>query len=123
MENLTISNSSLSARTSADVLAASTVLGLCCVLGVPGNIVVMVMLTQHLKEGSFTPQLMLSLAVSDLLSLITLPVWIYALLNGWIFGQGPCKLCEPLSLCLFSSSAQMWIQKAIRPATSPSERN
>ncbi|XP_051551750.1 leukotriene B4 receptor 1-like isoform X1 [Myxocyprinus asiaticus] len=92
MENLTISNSSLSARTSADVLAASTVLGLCCVLGVPGNIVVMVMLTQHLKEGSFTPQLMLSLAVSDLLSLITLPVWIYALLNGWIFGQGPCKV-------------------------------
>ncbi|XP_051974411.1 C-C chemokine receptor type 1-like [Xyrauchen texanus] len=92
MENLTISNSSLSARISADMLAASTVLGLCCVLGVPGNIVVMVMLTQHLKEGSFTPQLMLSLAVSDLLSLITLPVWIYALLNGWIFGQGPCKL-------------------------------
>ncbi|XP_050966808.1 C-X-C chemokine receptor type 2-like [Labeo rohita] len=89
MEYLNISNSSLFAHTS-DV-ASSTVLGLCCVLGVPGNIAVLVMLIQHLKEDSFTPKLMLSLAVSDLLSLIFLPVWIYALLNGWIFGQGLCK--------------------------------
>ncbi|XP_043096141.1 C-X-C chemokine receptor type 2-like [Puntigrus tetrazona] len=92
MEYQNISNSSLFARASVEELVSSTVLGLCCALGVPGNIAVMVMLAQHLKEGSFTPKLMLSLAVSDLLSLIFLPVWIYALLNGWVFGRGLCKL-------------------------------
>ncbi|XP_016332911.1 C-X-C chemokine receptor type 2-like [Sinocyclocheilus anshuiensis] len=92
MEYQNFSNSSLFARTSVEELVSSTVLGLCCALGVPGNIAVLVMLTQHLKEGSFTPKLMLSLAVSDLLSLISLPVWIYALLNGWVFGHGLCKL-------------------------------
>ncbi|XP_067264456.1 atypical chemokine receptor 2-like [Chanodichthys erythropterus] len=91
MEDQSISNSSLFASPSLEMLTSSTVLGLCCVLGVPGNLVVLVMLAQHLKEGSFTPKLMLSLAVSDLLSLIFLPVWIYALLNGWVFGRGLCK--------------------------------
>ncbi|KAI7812805.1 putative leukotriene B4 receptor 1-like [Triplophysa rosa] len=89
MENLNVSNSSV--YTSVGVLTTSTVLGVCCALGVPGNVAVLVMLVQHLKEGSFTPKLMMSLAVSDLLSLIFLPVWIYALLNGWSFGQGLCK--------------------------------
>ncbi|XP_016344575.1 leukotriene B4 receptor 1-like [Sinocyclocheilus anshuiensis] len=90
MEYQNISNSSLFARTS--VVTSSSVLGLCCALGVPGNIAALVMLAQHLKDENFTPKLMLSLAVSDLLSLIFLPVWIYALLNGWVFGQGLCKL-------------------------------
>ncbi|XP_016377420.1 leukotriene B4 receptor 1-like [Sinocyclocheilus rhinocerous] len=92
MEYQNISNSSLFARNTLDELVSSTVLGLCCALGVPGNIAALVMLAQHIKEDSFTPKLMLSLAVSDLLSLIFLPVWIYALLNGWVFGQGLCKL-------------------------------
>ncbi|KAK7164486.1 hypothetical protein R3I94_003018 [Phoxinus phoxinus] len=91
MQYQNISNGSLFAHTSVDVLTSSTVLGLCFALGVPGNLAVMVMLTQHLK-GSFTPKLMLSLAVSDLLSLIFLPVWIYALLSGWVFGRDLCKL-------------------------------
>ncbi|XP_016344567.1 leukotriene B4 receptor 1-like [Sinocyclocheilus anshuiensis] len=92
MEYQKISNSSLFARNTLDELVSSTVLGLCCALGVPGNIAALVMLAQHIKEDSFNPKLMLSLAVSDLLSLIFLPVWIYALLNGWVFGQGLCKL-------------------------------
>ncbi|XP_056103253.1 leukotriene B4 receptor 1-like [Rhinichthys klamathensis goyatoka] len=92
MEYQNISNGSLFARTSVETLMSSSVLGLCCALGLPGNLAVMVMLAQHLKEDSFTPKLMLSLAVSDLLSLISLPVWIYALLNGWVFGRALCKL-------------------------------
>ncbi|XP_059405193.1 atypical chemokine receptor 2-like [Carassius carassius] len=104
MEYQNISNSSLFARTSVEELVSSTVLGLCCALGVPGNIAVLVMLTQHLKEGSFTPKLMLSLAVSDLLSLISLPVWIYALLNGWVFGEELCKLISYVVYCSLYSS-------------------
>ncbi|XP_051750706.1 leukotriene B4 receptor 1-like [Ctenopharyngodon idella] len=92
MEYQNISNDSVFAGPSVGMLTSSTVLGLCCVLGVPGNLAVLIMLAQHLKDGSFTPKLMLSLAVSDLLSLIFLPVWIYALLNGWVFGRGLCKL-------------------------------
>ncbi|XP_073808315.1 leukotriene B4 receptor 1-like [Danio rerio] len=92
MDNQNISCDSFFTCISADVLVSSTVLGLCCVLGVPGNLAVLVLLARHIKEGSFTPKLMLSLAVSDLLSLIFLPVWIYALLNGWVFGQALCKL-------------------------------
>ncbi len=102
MEYQNISNSSLFARSS--VVVSSTVLGLCCALGVPGNIAALVMLAQHLKEGSFTPKLMLNLAVSDLLSLIFLPVWIYALLNGWVFGQGLCKLFSYVVYCSLYSS-------------------
>ncbi len=104
MENQNISNSSLFVRTSVEELVSSTVLGLCCALGVPGNIAVLVMLAQHLKEDSFTPKLMLNLAVSDLLSLIFLPVWIYALLNGWVFGQGLCKLFSYVVYCSLYSS-------------------
>ncbi len=104
MENQNISNSSLFARTSVEELVSSNVLGLCCALGVPGNIAVLVMLAQHLKEDSFTPKLMLNLAVSDLLSLIFLPVWIYALLNGWVFGQGLCKLFSYVVYCSLYSS-------------------
>ncbi|XP_067296277.1 leukotriene B4 receptor 1-like [Pseudorasbora parva] len=91
MEYQNISNDSLFARTPMDVLTSSTVLGLCCAIGVPGNLAVMAMLAQHLKDASFTPKLMMSLAVSDLLSLIFLPLWIYALVNGWVFGRGLCK--------------------------------
>ncbi|XP_073696167.1 leukotriene B4 receptor 1-like [Garra rufa] len=104
MEYQNTSDNSLFARTSVDELVSSTVLGLCCALGVPGNIAVLAMLTQHLKEDSFTPKLMLSLAISDLLSLITLPVWIYALLNGWVFGQGLCKLFSYVVYCSLYSS-------------------
>ncbi|RXN32466.1 C-X-C chemokine receptor type 2-like protein [Labeo rohita] len=104
MEYQNISNASLFAHSSLDELVSSTVLGLCCALGVPGNIAVLIMLAQHLKDDSFTPKLMLSLAVSDLLSLISLPMWIYALLYGWVFGQGLCKLFSyVVYLSLYSS--------------------
>uniref|UniRef100_W5LT05 G-protein coupled receptors family 1 profile domain-containing protein n=1 Tax=Astyanax mexicanus TaxID=7994 RepID=W5LT05_ASTMX len=73
-------------------IANSAVLGLCFVLGVPGNIAVLVMLVRRLKEKNFTHSLMLSLAVSDLLTLLPLPVWIWAFLNSWIFGSIVCKI-------------------------------
>lgn len=76
------------------------------------------MLVPHLKDASFTPKLIMSLAVSDLLSLIFLPVWIYALLNGWIFGQDLCKFFSYVVywslyssvLCVTLMSVQRYLQ-------------
>ncbi|XP_072520959.1 leukotriene B4 receptor 1-like [Salminus brasiliensis] len=99
-------------------LAASSVLGLCFALGVPGNIAVLVLLSRWLKGGSFTPKLLLSLAVSDLMALLLLPVWIYALLHDWVFGLVWCKIlsyivywslyCSVLSVTLLS--VQRYVQ-------------
>ncbi|XP_055053946.2 leukotriene B4 receptor 1-like [Misgurnus anguillicaudatus] len=118
MENMNVSNSSHVGHTSVGMLVSSSILGMCCVLGVPGNVAVLVMLARNLKEGSITPKLMMSLAVSDLLSLISLPVWIYSLLYGWIFGHGLCKFLSYLVywslyssvLCITLMSVQRYIQ-------------
>ncbi|XP_030622083.1 uncharacterized protein LOC115805589 [Chanos chanos] len=100
---------------STDVLVPSVILGLCFALGVPGNVTVLAVLIQRLKGDNFTFRLMLSLAVSDLL---TLPVWICALLWGWILGPGLCKFLSYLIYwSLYSSvmnvtllSAQRYVQ-------------
>ncbi|XP_076854763.1 apelin receptor A-like isoform X2 [Brachyhypopomus gauderio] len=99
-------------------LAASGVLGLCFAVGVPGNIAVLVVLARWLKGGRFTPRLMMSLAVSDLLTLLPLPVWIWALLNGWVFGLVLCKIFSYVIywniycsvLCVTSLSVQRYLQ-------------
>ena len=66
-------------------------MGLSFVLGVPGNLSVLRTLVQRWKENNFTITLMLSLAISDLLNLLPLPMWIWALLHDWIFGSVVCK--------------------------------
>ncbi|XP_053337119.1 leukotriene B4 receptor 1-like [Clarias gariepinus] len=112
------SNSSLSAPVSTENLIASTVLSGCFILGVPANIAVIVRLADWLKGGSFTPRLMLSLAISDLLTLLFLPVWIWTLLHGWVFGLVLCKLLSYLVylsiycsiLCVLLFSVQRYLQ-------------
>ncbi|GAA6098814.1 leukotriene B4 receptor 1-like [Tachysurus ichikawai] len=118
MQQLNSSNSSLIAPVSTENLTASIVLAVCFILGVPGNITVMVRLSGWLKRGSFTPRLMLSLAISDLLTLISLPVWIWALLHEWVFGLVFCKLLSYMIyvslycsvLCVILMSMQRYIQ-------------
>ncbi|XP_060763355.1 leukotriene B4 receptor 1-like [Neoarius graeffei] len=92
MQQLNSSNSSLTTPIPTGNLVASIVLAICFILGIPGNIAVVVRLAGWLKGGSFTPRLMLSLAISDLLTLLSLPVWIWSLLHGWVFGVVLCKL-------------------------------
>ncbi|KAG9336967.1 hypothetical protein JZ751_029985 [Albula glossodonta] len=87
MLHLHTSSSNSSTTLNTGNLAPSMVLGLCCLVGVPGNIAVVVMIVRNFKTENFTLKLMLSLAVSDLLSLITMPMWIYDLLHGWKFGR------------------------------------
>ncbi|KAK2845466.1 hypothetical protein Q7C36_010320 [Tachysurus vachellii] len=118
MQQLNSSNCSLTATVTTENLIASSVLAVCFILGVPGNIAVMVRLSGWLKKGSFTPRLMLSLAISDLLTLISLPIWIWALLHGWVFGLVFCKLLSYMLylslycsiLCLVLMSMQRYIQ-------------
>ncbi|XP_034155037.2 leukotriene B4 receptor 1-like [Pangasianodon hypophthalmus] len=118
MQQLNSSNCSLSTPVSAEYLIGSSVLSVCFILGVPGNIAVVVYLSGQLKRGSFTPRLMLSLAVSDLLTLLSLPMWIWALLHGWVFGLVLCKLLSYLvylslycsMLCVILMSVQRYMQ-------------
>lgn len=67
-------------------------LGFCFLLGVPGNIAALVFLLCRFRRDNFTLLLMLSLTCSDLLCLLTLPVWVYALQCAWVFGPWLCKL-------------------------------
>ncbi|KAL6465286.1 hypothetical protein MHYP_G00254190 [Metynnis hypsauchen] len=61
---------------------------------------------------------MLSLAISDLLTLLPLPVWIYALLHDWVFGLGLCKFFSYVVywslyssvLCVTLLSVQRYVQ-------------
>ncbi|XP_017306799.1 leukotriene B4 receptor 1 [Ictalurus punctatus] len=118
MQQLNSSNSSLITPSLTESHIASSVLAVCFILGVPGNIAVMVRLAGWLKGGSFTPRLMLSLAISDLLTLLFLPVWIWSVLHGWFFGLFLCKLLSYLlyfslycsTLCVMLMSVQRYMQ-------------
>ena len=69
----------------------SGVLGFCFLLGIPGNILVVIIILRHFKRENFTLHLMLNLAASDILCLLTAPLFIYNLLFGWHIGRVLCK--------------------------------
>ncbi|XP_036066567.1 leukotriene B4 receptor 1-like [Oryzias melastigma] len=83
---------------SRGVLPAA-VLSVCFLLGVPGNIAVIVLKPNFQQLSSVTRRLMLNLAMSDLLCLLTLPLWIYSFLYNWIFGPVACKILTYIMYC------------------------
>ncbi|XP_007470305.1 PREDICTED: c-C chemokine receptor type 1 [Lipotes vexillifer] len=67
------------------------------VIGLIGNILVVLVLMQYKRLKSMTSIYLLNLAVSDLMFLFTLPFWIdYKLKDDWVFGDHMCKLLSGL---------------------------
>lgn len=67
------------------------------VIGLVGNILVVLVLMQYKRLKSMTSIYLLNLAISDLLFLFTLPFWIdYSLKESWAFGNGMCKFLSGL---------------------------
>uniref|UniRef100_A0A3Q1BME7 G-protein coupled receptors family 1 profile domain-containing protein n=1 Tax=Amphiprion ocellaris TaxID=80972 RepID=A0A3Q1BME7_AMPOC len=93
------SNTSSSPEYQPDVVPA-VLLSICFLLGVPGNIAVVLLRPNWQHLSSLSQSLMLNLAFSDLLCLLTLPVWIYMLLYSWTLGlEASCKLVSYLVYC------------------------
>ncbi|XP_036066576.1 C-C chemokine receptor type 8-like [Oryzias melastigma] len=82
-----------------DGLVPSVVLSFSFLLGVPGNIAVLVFRPNFQHLSSVSQKLMLNLVVSDLLCLLTLPLWIYDFINIWTFGLVACKILTFLVYC------------------------
>ncbi|XP_078068128.1 leukotriene B4 receptor 1-like [Mustelus asterias] len=79
---------------------ASIILSLACLLGVPGNaLVILIIVFAMKKERSPTVLLILNLATADMLVLITLPLWIYAFVHSWTFGESFCKILTYVIYC------------------------
>ncbi|XP_007561125.1 leukotriene B4 receptor 1-like [Poecilia formosa] len=85
-------------------LVTAAVLSICFLLGVSGNIAVLILKPNWQNMSSLSQSLMMNLAISDLLSLLTLPLWIYAYLFGWKFDLVPCKLLAYAVYCSIYAS-------------------
>ncbi|XP_053350135.1 C-X-C chemokine receptor type 3-like [Clarias gariepinus] len=66
------------------------------VLGLMGNGLVLFVLCQKRRTWSVTDVFVLHLSVSDILLLLTLPLWAVDAAVGWSFGTGFCKLAGAL---------------------------
>ncbi|XP_042082998.1 C-C chemokine receptor type 8-like [Haplochromis burtoni] len=80
-------------------MAPTVVMSICFLMGFPGNIAVIILKPNWENMSSLSQSLMLSLAVSDLLCIITIPVWIYSFLNSWMIGEASCKLITYFVYC------------------------
>ncbi|KAK7170400.1 hypothetical protein R3I94_000583 [Phoxinus phoxinus] len=84
--------------------AACVILGVCFLVGTPGNLLVVWTILKYVKQRSHMVLLILHLAAADLLVLITLPLWIYSLARSWVFGKAACKaMVYIINACMYSS--------------------
>ncbi|ROL43234.1 C-X-C chemokine receptor type 5 [Anabarilius grahami] len=74
-------------------IAPAVVLGLCCLVGLPINIAVIISIAREWnKHLSFTLKLMVNLAVSDALTLCLAPVVLCGIVFGWKLGIWSCRI-------------------------------
>ncbi|EMP41253.1 leukotriene B4 receptor 1-like [Chelonia mydas] len=81
-----------------------TILSLSFAIGIPGNSIVIWTICGKVKQRSPTVMLILNLAISDILVLVTLPVWIYSFANTWLFGVTFCKTLVSVVYCSMYAS-------------------
>ncbi|GAB1294874.1 C-C chemokine receptor 1-like protein 1 [Apodemus speciosus] len=63
------------------------------VIGVIGNVLVVLVLIQHKRLRNMTSIYLFNLAVSDLVFLFSLPFWVDYIMKGdWVFGNAMCKV-------------------------------
>ncbi|XDV33409.1 hypothetical protein PO909_003833 [Leuciscus waleckii] len=92
---LNVSSNSTSNNTAvgSEQITPAVVLGLCCLVGLPSNIAVIVSIVREWNKNlSFTLSLMLNLAVSDALTLCLAPVVLCGILFGWKLGLWSCRI-------------------------------
>ncbi|XP_058607939.1 leukotriene B4 receptor 1-like isoform X2 [Onychostoma macrolepis] len=90
--NVGFNSTSNSTAVGSEKIAPAVVLGLCCLVGLPSNIAVIISIAREWNRNlSFTLKLMLNLVVSDALTLCLAPFVLYGILFGWIFGLWSCK--------------------------------
>ncbi|XP_041047988.1 C3a anaphylatoxin chemotactic receptor-like [Carcharodon carcharias] len=95
-----LSNNGTDKSFGAEPTVASIILSLACLFGVLGNaLVIWIILFAMRTQRSPTVVLILNLAITDVLVLITLPVWIYDLVHGWVFGDSLCKILSCVISC------------------------
>ncbi|XP_072217978.1 C-C chemokine receptor type 8-like [Leuresthes tenuis] len=89
-----VSSSEYLPRASLDSisLVPAVVLSVCFLLGLPGNIAVIILKPNWQHLSSLSQHLMLNLAMSDLLCVLTIPTLIYSLFSSWTLGLVACKL-------------------------------
>eukprot|EP00064_Thunnus_orientalis_P003788 superscaffoldBa00000323_g3799 len=77
---------------------------ICFVLGVPGNIAVIILRPNWQHLCRLSQCLMMNLNISDLLCLLTVPLWIYTLLYSWTLGLVTCKILTYVVYCSIHGS-------------------
>ncbi|KAF5921739.1 atypical chemokine receptor 2 [Diceros bicornis minor] len=73
------------------------------VLGLGGNLLLLVVLLQYVPRRRMTEVYLLNLAISNLLFVVTLPFWGISVAWHWVFGSFLCKMVSTLYTINFYS--------------------
>ncbi|XP_043937506.1 leukotriene B4 receptor 1-like [Protopterus annectens] len=102
--NSTVDPSKAEDNWKEEALLPSIFLGICFLVGIPGNALVIWTVLFKLKQHSLTVVVILNLAVADFVVLFTLPIWIHSLLDAWFYGLAACKFLTYFMVCLMYAS-------------------
>uniref|UniRef100_A0A3B3BF05 G-protein coupled receptors family 1 profile domain-containing protein n=1 Tax=Oryzias melastigma TaxID=30732 RepID=A0A3B3BF05_ORYME len=105
-------------------LTCAVILSLGFLLGFFGNIAVIIFRPKIQRLSPVTQSLMLNMAVSDLLCVLTVPFGIYDVLFNWTIGLLACKLLTfVLFLCLYGSLMSVTLLSVQRYLVVVKQRN